>query len=312
MKLWQGLMAFPLGVAAAGVTYDLYKRIVGTMANSSVRSEETVSSAMVASAGKMIMPFHPRIAVVELFGSIYGGARISELVGLLDALRSDARVKSVVLEVDCPGGSAPACHYLYRSVSRLASRKPVIAFVRGVGASGGYMVSCAATKIIAMPSSIVGSIGVILVSPVLKDLLKRLGIEMSVTKSGPFKDMGAFYREATEEEDKKKQELIDEFYQEFVELVARSRSMTVDEVRDHATGEIFTAKKAKEYGLVDDVGDMESALDLAAQLGRVPRRVVYVRPRRPLMQRLMSRFAASMAEEIRTDLDWRLGTHVYY
>ena len=211
MKLWQGLMAFPLGLAVGGATYDLYKRVIRSTTGPSLRSEAAVGSTAMAPAGKMIMPFHPRIAVVELFGPIYGGTRASEFVGLLDTLRSDARVKSVVLEVDCPGGSAPASHYLYGAVSRLASQKPVIAFVRGVGASGGYMVSCAATKIIAMPSSIVGSIGVILVSPVLKELLNRLGIDMSVTKSGPFKDMGAFYREATEEEEKKKQELINEF-----------------------------------------------------------------------------------------------------
>ena len=88
--------------------------------------------------------------------------------------------------------------------------------------------------------------------------------------------------------------------------------MAVDKVREYATGEIYTAKKAKERGLVDEVGDIESALDLAARLGQVPRRVVYARPRRPLLQRFMSRFTASIVEEISADLEWRLGNHVYY
>ncbi|MFQ5933755.1 MAG: signal peptide peptidase SppA [Dehalococcoidia bacterium] len=315
MKVWQGALLFPLGAIAAGVSYDIYKRLTASFQAGSGLLEESsaaISAPASSPAKRAVLPFHPRIAVVELFGPIYGGARTSEYVNLLDSLRIDKRVKAVVLEIDSPGGSAPASNYLYGAVSRLAEEKPVVAFIRGAGTSGAYMVGCGATKVIALPTAIVGSIGVISINPVMKELLKRVGIDMTVTKSGPFKDMGAFYREATDEEREKQKELIAGFYDAFVELVAQSRKMPVETVRKYATGEIFMGNQAKEHGLVDDVGDMEMVLDLAAQLGGIPRRVVYARPRRPLLQRLASRFTASIVEEIEADMERRFGSYVNY
>lgn len=315
MKLWHDALFLPLGVVAAGLGYNLYRRVAEAIEPSQIPhsgSNGALAAPAAAPLRRAVLPMQPRIAVVELFGPIHGGARITDYVNLLEGLRGDKRVRSVVLEIDSPGGSAPASDYLYRTLSRLASQKPVIAFIRGAGASGAYMVSCAATKIVALPTAIVGSIGVISISPVMKDLLGRIGIDMTVTKSGPYKDMGAFYREATDEERKKQEELITQFYDNFVELVARSRNMSVDTVRTYATGEVYTGKQAKEHGLIDEIGDMETALDLAAQLGDVPRRVFYARPKRPMFQRLFSRFSSSLVEEISVDLERRLGSHVYY
>ena len=96
------------------------------------------------------------------------------------------------------------------------------------------MVACGATKIIALPSSIIGSIGVISIGPVAKDLLKRIGIDVTVSKSGPYKDMGALYRDPTKEELQKRDELIGQFFDNFVDLVARSRTMTRDNVLKYA------------------------------------------------------------------------------
>ncbi|MFQ5874867.1 MAG: signal peptide peptidase SppA [Dehalococcoidia bacterium] len=315
MKLWQGALFFPLSAVAAGVGYDFCKRLVASFeaGRGMVReSAAAISAPAVVPRKRAVLPMHPRIAVVEFFGPIYGGARTSEYINLMDSLRADKRVRSVVLEIDSPGGSAPASDYLHRAVSRLADEKPVVAFVRGAGASGAYLVSCAATKVVAMPNAIVGSIGVILINPVMKALLERVGIDVAVTKSGPFKDMGAFYREATDEERAKQKELITQFYDDFVEMVARARKLPVETVREYATGEIYTGKQAKEYGLIDEVGDMEMALDMAAQLGQVPKRVVYARPRRPLLQRLASKFTASFVEEIGADIERRFSSHVYY
>ena len=148
---------------------------------------------------------------------------------------------------DSPGGSAPASEYLYGAVTRLAARKPVIAFVRGIGASGSYMVACGATKIIALPSSIIGSIGVISIGPVAKDLLKRIGIDVTglQERSAPYKDMGALYRDPTKEELQKRDELIGQFFDNFVDLVARSRTMSRDNVLKYATGEVFTGRRGR-------------------------------------------------------------------
>ena len=174
------------------------------------------------------------------------------------------------------------------------------------------MVACGATKIIALPSSIIGSIGVISIGPVAKDLLKRIGIDVTVSKSGPYKDMGALYRDPTKEELQKRDELIGQFFDNFVDLVARSRTMSRDNVLKYATGEVFTGRRAAEYGLIDEVADMDRAIELASELGQVPPKVVYVRPRRPLFQKLFSRIGSSFAEEIAESVESRLGGNVQY
>ena len=100
---------------------------------------------------------------------------------------------------------------------KVADKKPVVASIRGLGASGAYYISCAANKIIASPGAIIGSIGVISIRPALQQLLERVGVGVNVNKSGPYKDMGAFWREATDDEQAKMQELIDKFYDDFVD-----------------------------------------------------------------------------------------------
>jgi protease-4 len=160
------------------------------------------------------LPFRGKIGVVELFEPIFGGRRTANQVALLNSLRENRRIKSVIINIDSPGGSATASGSLHTAVSNLSSKKPVIAFISGAGTSGAYMVSCGATKTVAIPSAIVGSIGVISIRPILEELLRKIGIHITVTKSGHLKDMGAFYRDLTEEEKEKEQELIDSFHRQ--------------------------------------------------------------------------------------------------
>ncbi len=252
--------------------------------------------------------FLPRIAVVELFGTIGGGLRSYEYVTLLGSLALNPRVRAVVVDIDSPGGLATASYHAYMALSRVAAQKPVVAFVRGMGASGAYLVSCAASKVVAMPSSLVGSIGVISLQPILADLLDRLGVKMNVTKSGRLKDMGAFYREHTQEEREKQQEMSDEFYEDFLAVVAQARGLEKEAVRRLATGEVFSARRAREMGLVDELGDLDRAIDLAAELGRVPRRVERLRPRRTLMQRVTGQLGTALAEALISEIELRISS----
>ena len=189
---------------------------------------------------------------------------------LLDRLERDTKAGAVVLDIDSPGGAVGASEDLYLKTKRLSEKKPVVAFIRGSGASGAYLLACAATRIIALPSAIVGSIGVISMRPEASGLLDRLGVGFSVSKSGPLKDMGAFYRPPTDDEQAKLQSLIDELFEAFLKEVAESRNMDLDEARSYATGEVFTARRAAETKLIDETGDFEKALDTAAELGNVP------------------------------------------
>lgn len=244
-----------------------------------------------------------RIAVVEFHGAIGERVRTQTLGPILEGVRRKRRFRALVLDIDSPGGSAAASQELYMQVARVAQVKPVVAFVRGLGASGGYFIACAAHRIVALPTAIVGSIGAISVHPVLQALLERLGVVMEVQKSGPHKDMLGFWRHPTPEEREKVQALVDDIFRSFLEAVARGRRMEEERLRPYATGEVFTARRAKELGLVDELGDLERALEIAGQMGRVPRRPVFLRPKRPLL----ARFVGAAVEEALHALTYRYG-----
>ena len=254
----------------------------------------------------------PRVAVMELFGVIGAPSRTVENIRLLQSLRDNDNIRSVVIDIDSPGGTVAASDYLHRAVRKLAEKKPVVAFIRGTGASGGYMMACGATKIIALPTAMVGSIGVISVRPLVYELLDKIGVKMSVTKSGRLKDMWSAFREPTEEEQQREQALLDEFYQTFIRVVAEGRKLSEEDVRSLATGEVFTAVRAKEMNLLDELGDLDTAIDMAAELGKTPRKIRYVRPKRNLRSMLMSRFASALVEEVAVKLEQSLRPRIDY
>jgi protease-4 len=231
----------------------------------------------------------PGVAVVEVHGVI--GTRVREPVysRMFDAIGRNKRYGALLLDIESPGGSATGSDLLYHSLQKVAERKPVVAYVRGIGASGGYYLCCAASKVVALPTALVGSVGVIYLRPILEQLLGKVGVEFSVFKAGRLKDMTGFWRSPTIEESEKFQGLIAEMYDNFVSVVAKGRSMEESKVRELATGEVYTARRGHELGLVDELGDFQRALELAAQLGNIQPRPKWLRPRRSLSDRLMGR-----------------------
>ena len=248
----------------------------------------------------------PRIGVLEISGAIGAQVRGPEMVRAIKALADDARIRAVVVEVDSPGGSAPVSDAIHRSLRKLSRRKPTVAFVMTSGLSGGYLIACAASKIVALPTSLVGSIGVIFMRPVVQELMEKVGVRMVMTHEGHLKGMFQPWREPTEEELKKVEALTDQYYNWFVDAVAQARGLSNEVVRGYATGEVFTAVGAKEMGLVDELGDLEMALDMASEMGRTPRRLQSVRPRRPLIERLMARSGGSLADAMLARIEDRL------
>jgi protease IV len=235
------------------------------------------------------------VAVVEMEGAIGPRIKVAEYVKLFRHLEESESVRAVVLDIDSPGGSAPGSNYLYLAVKSLAAKKPVIAFIRGIGASGAYMLACPATKIVAIPSAIIGSIGVISMRPMIYEALERIGVQMTVTKSDRLKDMGSMFREATEEEREKEQALVDDLYDQFLEIVAEGRGMDKARAKELATGEVHTARRCIELGLVDELGDLEHAIDLAAELGDAPRRPIWLKPKKGLREMLSTMVGTSVA-----------------
>ena len=235
------------------------------------------------------------VAVVEVHGVIGTRVRDSVYSRLFDSIGRNKRYGALLLDIDSPGGSATSSDLLYHSLTRVAETKPVVAYVRGLGASGGYYLCCAASRVVALPTAMVGSIGVIHLRPILEQLLGKLGIEFSVFKEGRLKDMSGFWRSPTPEEGDKFQSLIAEMYDTFVSVVAQGRSMEQEKVRELATGEVYTARRGHELGLIDELGDFHRALELAAELGNVRPRPRWVRPRRSLSERLTGRDSAQQA-----------------
>jgi protease-4 len=248
-----------------------------------------------------------RIAVTELFGAIGSPARTSEYARMLKAIEENKRIRALVIDIDSPGGGAGASEYLFSAVQKVAAKKPVVAFVRGTGASGAYMVACGAAKIVAVPMAVIGSIGVISMRPMVYEMLSKIGVRMDVTKSGRLKDMFSSFREPTDEERQKEQALLDAFYTRFVDLVSTARGMDGARVRELATGEIFTAEQAKEHGLVDELGDLDAAIDMAQRMAELrERKVTYVRPHRGLRDRLLANTAASLTEAFAYAIEGKL------
>src|SRR3989441_6425089 len=188
----------------------------------------------------------PRIGILEISGAIGAQVRGPEMVRAIEALGDDSRIRAVVVEVDSPGGSAPVSDAIHRSLRKLSRRKPTVAFVMTSGLSGGYLIACAASKIVALPTSLVGSIGVIFMRPVVQELMEKVGVRMVMTHEGHLKGMFQPWREPTPEEQEKVQALIEEYYNWFVDAVAKARGLDSEVVKQYATGEMFPATRAKE------------------------------------------------------------------
>jgi protease IV len=229
-----------------------------------------------------------RIAIISLRGVIGGAARTDDLLRTLASARRNSRVRAVLLEIDSPGGGATASETLHVAVKRVAAEKPVVAWIRGTGASGSYFIACGATRILAFPSALVGSIGVISVRPIAVEALQRLGTRINVTKTGKFKDLGAPWREPTPDDEAKERELVDAIFRRFVAAVRSARRMDDTRVARVTTGEVWLASQALDLGLVDALSEHEdAALAVAQDLAGLPHHhFIRMGPKRTLMQRL--------------------------
>ena len=254
------------------------------------------------------------VAVVEMHGVIGTQIRAASYSKVFETVARSKSYRAVLLDIDSPGGSAAGSEALHRSIERVAESKPVIAYVRGIGASGGYYLCCAASQVYALPTALVGSIGVIYLRPVLEQLLGRAGIEFSIFKGGKYKDMTGFWRSPTSEESERFQSLIDEIYDNFVQVVTKGRSLPEETVRELATGEVLTGQRAAEVGLLDHIGDYTDALDAAAQAGGTKPRAKVIQPRRNLSQRLLGRPSAEAAAitSLSEGLQRLMGGGIYY
>ena len=258
----------------------------------------------------MIWPFKKKtqkqIARIEITGAIASETRKRILKAF--KIIEDKKFPALLLRIDSPGGTVGDSQEIFAALQRLQLEKniQVVASFGNISASGGVYIGVGAKHIVANPGTITGSIGVILRGNNLERLLDKVGVSFKVVKSGPYKDILAFDRELTPEEERILQDLIDTSYQQFVETVARGRNLEVETVKNFADGRVFTGQQALELGLVDRLGTEEDARRWLAELaGLDPNKTecYNIEEPKPLINRLIPGRSQTKSS-IGNTIDW--------
>ncbi|MDO5483596.1 MAG: signal peptide peptidase SppA, partial [Desulfovibrionaceae bacterium] len=217
-----------------------------------------------------------RLALVSVRGSIMD---VQPLLDWIRKIEREDNVRGVLLRIDSPGGGAAASQELYAALARLAGKKPVVASMGSVAASGGLMVAMAGQKVFANASTVTGSIGVRMDIPQLQGLLGKLGLGQETLVTAPYKDAGSYLRPLSAADRAYFEHVLKDMHEQFVDIVARGRNLPREKALALADGKIFTGREALHLGLVDTLGGQDEALACLANLTGVP-------ADRPLLKRL--------------------------
>ena len=207
-----------------------------------------------------------KVAVVDITGII---TQSDATIKLIHGYRDDSSIKAIVIRIDSPGGSVAPVQEIYSELQKID--KPIVASMGGTAASGGYYVACAADTIMANPGTLTGSIGVIMQFTQLKGLYDKIGLEHQVIKSGEFKDTGSPFRGLTEKEQAVLQATVDDVYNQFVDTILEARNSLLNrsEIVELADGRIFSGQQALDSKLLDQLGNLPDAIELAAELANI-------------------------------------------
>ncbi len=312
-RRWRGLLiggAIALGLLflTAGTIVVVLLANTGASGGGSAAAPETFREEYVSGEGRN------KIAVVPVEGVISsqeaGGALISTPAATPETLRDQLRqaaeddnVRAVIVEVNSPGGGAVASDEMHQSLLdfKEESEKPVVVSMEETAASGGYYIATAADRIIANETTLTGSLGVIFSYLNYGEAADRLGLEEEMIKSGEFKDIGSPTREPTPEEIEILERLVNESYDNFVEVIVEGRGLPEDRVRELADGRVYSGLQAEELGLVDELGNLEAAARVARDLAGVEEATAVRYTRDPsFVELLQARLAPPESEALKT------------
>ena len=211
-------------------------------------------------------PIGDKVALVRIEGPIVDSKNpIDEIKEYV----KDPSVKAIVLRVDSPGGAVAPSQEIYEEVKKAVEKKKIVVSMGSLAASGGYYISAPASRIVANPGTLTGSIGVIMEIPNVEGLMNKVGVKTEVIKSGRHKDIASVFRGIGREEREILQGVLDDVHDQFIKAVAEGRKMLPDQVKKLADGRIFTGKQAVGMGLVDELGNLEDAIKVAAKLSGI-------------------------------------------
>jgi protease IV len=258
-----------------------------------------------------------KIAIVYAAGDIMSGSSqfgsegqevigSESLVRLLNEVRDDKTIKAVVLRIDSPGGEGLASDIIWRGIESLKAKKPVVVSMSDVAASGGYYIACNANKIVAQPSTITGSIGVVGGKPVIKGFYDWIGVSneyvLRGTNAGIFRESEKF----TDSERAKFQEFLKTTYDDFTAKVAKGRSKDQAYIDSIGQGRVWTGRQGRENGLVDEYGGLDKAIEIAKQLANIPADKGVQRVIRPIPPSLFEQLFSEPGEaETRTTAEMK-------
>ena len=244
---------------------------------------------MLTVIGKALIPNlavvgQERIALIRIEGPILDSYTT---VGELQQFGEDPLVKAIVLRIDSPGGGVAPSQEIYNAVKRVRknNQKTIVTSMGTVAASGGYYIAVASDRILANPGTLTGSIGVIMQLANFEDLMEKIGIRNTVIKSGRYKDVGSPFRTMTDKERQYLQSVMDDAHRQFIEAVADGRSLDIADVEVLADGRIFTGQQAKDALLVDELGDLQQAITLAADMSGMKEHPPVVESQKPFSLR---------------------------
>ena len=255
-----------------------------------IEADEKIPSASVADM-KSVKPAKMKtsknhIGLLYAVGEINSGTGASNIqdkymINQIEKLRKNKDVKAVVLRVNSPGGSAYASEQIWRAIADLKEEKPVVVSMGDVAASGGYYIACNANKIVAQPTTITGSIGIFGMFPNMKKTTEKIGLGVDVVKTHEYGDFGNFTRPMNDGEMHLLQTHVERGYDLFLTRCSEGRNIPKDTLALYAEGRVWTGNQAKEIGLVDELGDLKRAIEIAADLAELEKEdyLVYEYPK---------------------------------
>jgi len=238
------------------------------------------------------------IGLLEVKGLILDS---EETIKQLNELRKNDRVKAVVLRIDSPGGVVGPSQEIYAEVKKLGTRKKVVVSMGSLAASGGYYIAAPATIIMANPGTITGSIGVLMKFSNIEGLMDKVGMKAFTLKTGSFKDAGSPTRPMTEQDKAMLQNVIDNAHGQFVKAVAEGRKLPLEDVKKIADGRILTGEQALALKLIDKIGTLQDAIEVAGKLAGIKGEPQLIRPARKkhlLLDMLVEESATKISEMV--------------
>lgn len=209
------------------------------------------------------VPLGEKVALIRVTGVIIDS---EDVIDEIKEYAKDPSIKAIVLRVDSPGGAVAPSQEIHEEILKVKQNKKVVVSMGTVAASGGYYIAAPADKIVANAGTLTGSIGVIMELPNIEGLMKKIGVETQIVKSGRHKDMASVFRSLTPEEKQILQSVLDDVHNQFINAVSEGRGIKLEDIKNIADGRIFTGRMAKDIGLVDELGNLQDAIMLAGKL----------------------------------------------